>query len=76
VLDQYNNVENLQRFEGNVAVILAGMDEVIPVNHGINLYESIDTNKKLWLFEAVRHNSVPIAAELAWWKEVSDFISR
>lgn len=76
VLDQYNSVENLQRFEGNVAVILAGMDEVIPVKHGRNLYASIDTNKKLWLFEGASHNSVPVTAELVWWKEVSDFISR
>ena len=76
VLDQYNNVENLLRFEGNIAVILAEMDEVIPVKHGRKLYESIDTNKKLWLFEGAKHNSVPISPELLWWKEVSDFISQ
>ncbi len=76
VLDQYNNVENLNRFEGKVAVILAGIDEVIPVNHGRALYESIDTNKRLWVFEGARHNSVPVAAGLSWWKEVSDFITR
>lgn len=76
VLDQYNSVDNLLRFEGNVAVMLAEKDEVIPVKHGKNLFESIQTNKKLWLFEGAGHETVPVSADLAWWKEVSDFVSQ
>ena len=76
VLDKYNNIDNLQGFEGNIAVILAENDEVIPVQHGKKLYESITANKKLWLFEDVRHNEVPVAAELHWWKEVIAFVSQ
>ncbi len=76
VLDQYNSAENLLRYEGNVAVILAEMDDVIPVKHGRKLYDSINTNKKLWIFEEAGHNSIPIAADLLWWKEVSDYISQ
>ena len=75
VLDKYNNVENLQGFEGNIAVVLAGNDEVVPVQHGKMLYDSIETKKKLWLFEDTRHNEMPIEAELHWWKEVVEFIS-
>ncbi len=75
VLDQYNSVENLQGYQGKVAVILAEMDEVVPMKHGRKLYESITTNKKLWLFEATTHNAVPVAADLLWWKDVSDFLS-
>lgn len=76
VLDKYNNIENLQGFEGNIAVILAGNDEVVPVQHGKNLYDSITANKKRWLFEGTRHNEVPVEAELPWWQEVIAFISR
>jgi alpha-beta hydrolase superfamily lysophospholipase len=76
VLDQYNNVENLLRYQGNVAVMLAGMDEVVPAKHGRKLYESIDTNKKLWIFEGVSHNSIPVAPNLSWWKEIKNFISQ
>jgi len=76
VLDQYNSVENLQRYPGNVAVMLAEMDEVVPAKHGLKLYESIDTNKKLWTFEGVGHNSIPIAPDLLWWKEINNFISQ
>jgi alpha-beta hydrolase superfamily lysophospholipase len=76
VLDKYNNSDNLQGFEGNIAVILAENDEVIPMQHGINLYDSIKAKKKLWLFEDARHNEMPVEAELHWWKEVITFISQ
>jgi len=76
VLDKFNNIDNLQGFEGNIAVILAENDEVIPVQHGKKLYDSITAKKKLWLFEGVRHNEVLVEAELHWWKEVIAFISQ
>jgi alpha-beta hydrolase superfamily lysophospholipase len=76
VLDQYNSVENLVGYQGNVAVVLAGMDEVVPVKHGRKLYESIDANKKLWIFEGVSHNSIPVAPDLSWWNEIKNFISQ
>jgi fermentation-respiration switch protein FrsA (DUF1100 family) len=75
VLDKYNNIENLQGFEGKIAVILAGNDEVVPMQHGKKLYTSIMANKKLWLFEDTKHNEIPIDPELDWWKEVIEFIS-
>jgi len=76
VLDKYDNTENLQGFEGNIALILAENDEVIPVQHGKKLYESIRGKKKLWLFEGVKHNEALVEAELHWWKEVTAFISQ
>jgi esterase/lipase len=76
VLDKYNNVDNLQGYEGNIAVVLAEHDEVVPVQHGKKLYESITAKKKLWLFEEARHNEMPVEAELHWWKEVIAFISQ
>jgi len=75
VLDKYNNIDNLKGFKGNIAVILAENDEIIPVQHGKKLYDSIKTKKKLWLFENARHNEMPVEPELAWWKEVITFIS-
>lgn len=76
VLDQYNNIDNLQGFEGNIAVILAGNDEVVPVQHGQRLYESITANKKLWVFEGAKHNEMPVDSGLPWWAEVITFISQ
>ncbi len=76
VLDKYNNIDNLRQFAGNVAVILAENDEVVPVQHGRKLYDSITTKKKLWLFENATHNKMPIEPGLRWWKEVIEFISQ
>ena len=76
VLDKYNNINNLRQFKGNIAVILAEDDEVIPVQHGKKLYDSLTVKKKLWLFENARHNEMPVEAELRRWKEVVDFISQ
>jgi alpha-beta hydrolase superfamily lysophospholipase len=74
VLDKFNNVKNLQGYKGRTAVLLAGNDEVVPVKHGNNLFASLKTEKKLWLFENSRHNEVPITPQLSWWKEVVDFL--
>ena len=76
ILDKYNNIDNLQGYEGNIAVVLAEHDEVVPVRHGKRLYESITAKKKLWLFEDARHNEMPVEAELHWWTEVIAFISQ
>jgi dienelactone hydrolase len=75
VLDKFNSVENLQGYEGRIAVLLAGNDEVVPVKHGNNLYASLTTEKKRWVFENSKHNEVPVAPQLKWWQEVVDFIS-
>ena len=76
VLDRYDNIENLRQFDGNIAVLLADDDEVIPVQHGQRLYDALTARKQLWRFENSRHNTVPVAAELPWWKEVIEFISQ
>jgi len=76
VLDRYDSIENLRGFTGNVAVILAGNDEVIPVRHGQRLYDALATRKKLWLFEGARHNEMPLAPNLRWWWEVTTFIAQ
>ena len=76
VREQYNSIANLQGYQGNVAVILAGNDKIVPVKHGQNLYDSIATPKKLWRFEKAGHNTMPIEPLLPWWKEVVGFISK
>ncbi len=76
MLDKFNNEENLRGYEGKIAVLLAGDDEVIPIQHGMKLYDSITTEKKLWVFGGARHNEVLVSAELQWWGEVVSFISQ
>lgn len=74
VREQYNSMVNLRGYQGNVAVVLAGNDEIVPVKHGQRLYDSITTKKRLWRFEHAGHNTMPIEAGLPWWQEVVDFL--
>jgi alpha-beta hydrolase superfamily lysophospholipase len=75
LLDRYNNVENLRGYQGRIAVLLAGKDEVVPVKHGKTLYESLRTDKHLWVFDNARHNQVPVGPELSWWSEVVQYLT-
>ncbi len=75
VLDKFDNVKALRSYAGPVAVALAERDEVIPIRHGLKLYESMTGPKRLWTFENAGHNSWPVQPEASWWKEVTAFIS-
>jgi fermentation-respiration switch protein FrsA (DUF1100 family) len=40
VHDQYDNIRNLQAFQGRVALLMAERDHIIPGRHSKRLYES------------------------------------
>jgi pimeloyl-ACP methyl ester carboxylesterase len=73
ICEQYNNVENLRGFEKPVAVLVAGKDELIPRKQAQALYDSLATEKRMWVFEGAGHNTWPASPEEAWWREVADF---
>jgi len=75
VRDRYDNIRNLEKFPGPVAVVMANRDEVIPNRLTQSLYQSIHSPKALWTFPDAGHNSWPVAPDQAWWTEVMDFIS-
>jgi alpha-beta hydrolase superfamily lysophospholipase len=76
VREQYNNIANLNDYHGNVAVVLAGNDNVVPPKHGQKLYDSITTQKQLWHFAQAGHNTMPMEPHLSWWQDVIEFISK
>nr|MBP7323142.1 alpha/beta hydrolase [Deltaproteobacteria bacterium] len=73
--DTYDNVQNLNRFDGPVAVIVAEHDEVIPVYHGLRLYESLSGEKKLWTISGAQHNTWPDIVDQVWWQEIMTFVT-
>jgi pimeloyl-ACP methyl ester carboxylesterase len=75
VRDRYDSVANLAHWKKPIAVLLAEHDEIIPIAHGKNLFESLPHPKKRVLFKNAGHNSWPADASQAWWKEVMDFVS-
>ena len=76
VRDRYDNVSNLRDFDGPVAVLLAGQDEIIPNVHSMRLYASLPGEKRLWIFEGTGHNTWPTAPDAEWWAEVMAFLAR
>jgi fermentation-respiration switch protein FrsA (DUF1100 family) len=73
-LDKFNSVRNLAGYDGPVAVILAGRDEVVPTHHGQRLYDSLSKPKRRWIFDDAGHNDWPISATESWWREVVSFV--
>jgi alpha-beta hydrolase superfamily lysophospholipase len=74
VHDQYDNIRNLNNYTGQVAVLLAENDEVVPRKHGQKLFDNLKSPKRLWIFPGSGHNSWPAGADEKWWDEVLDFI--
>jgi pimeloyl-ACP methyl ester carboxylesterase len=73
--DRYDNIRNLNRYDGPVAVAVAENDEVIPPGHGLRLFELLSGRKKLWVLPGAGHNSWPVVADHAWWSKVLRFVT-
>ncbi len=74
VRDRYDSILNLQAYDKPVAVLVADRDDIIPKAHGLRLYESIRSPKKLWMFAHGGHNNWPRLPQEPWWQEVMDFL--
>jgi esterase/lipase len=75
IRDEFDNIKNLQNYQGNIAFLLAGKDEIIPNKFSLNLYDSLHSRKRLWTFKDAGHNSLPLWPELIWWKDVMQFVA-
>ena len=75
LLDRFDSIHNLKTFKGKVAILIAKEDKIIPTKFGLNLYNSLTNDKKLWIFKNAGHNSLPVHYQEKWWKQVVDFIS-
>jgi hypothetical protein len=76
VREEYDSIANLETFQGPVAILLAEHDELIPKKHAQRIYDSLITEKRMWVFEGAGHNTWPSAPDESWWREVSDFLTR
>jgi esterase/lipase len=75
ILDKYDNVSNLRHFQGSIAVLMAGQDEIIPNQRTMALFDALSGQKKLWRFEHAGHNSMPMEPDSLWWRETMAFIN-
>jgi pimeloyl-ACP methyl ester carboxylesterase len=73
--DRYDNAANMAGYQGPVAVIMSGRDEIVPNRLTERLYRELSAPKRLWTFENAGHNDWPVEPDRAWWTEVMDFLS-
>jgi pimeloyl-ACP methyl ester carboxylesterase len=74
--DKYDNINNLRSFKGRIAIVGAERDEVIPIGHAKDLYNSLPgTSKRMWTIQGVGHNDWPMSTNTSWWKEIMNFVS-
>ena len=72
LLDRFNPAECLRDYQGPVKIILAGADEIIPVESGHRLFEGYHGPKTLQIIPGAHHNEIAEQSP-AWWKEVFSF---
>jgi pimeloyl-ACP methyl ester carboxylesterase len=73
--DKYDSIGNLKTFVGKIAVIGAERDEILPIKHAHNLYNSLPEGKKrMWIIGGAGHNDWPLYADALLWKEMTDFV--
>ena len=74
--DTYDTIGNLSSFTGRIAVVGAGRDEIIPIQHANDLYASLPgTAKKMWTIPEAGHNDWPAFTDASWWNQIMGFAS-
>jgi pimeloyl-ACP methyl ester carboxylesterase len=75
--DKYDSVENLKSFKKKISVIGAERDEILPIQHAINLYNSLPEGKKrMWIIKGAGHNDWPFHADASLFKQITDFVKK
>jgi len=73
--DRYEVQQNLEKYPGPVAFLMAGQDEIVPAELGRKLFENYPGRKRLWIQPGAGHNTLDVSPDAAWWREVADFLT-
>ena len=72
--DQYPSEEWLKKYQGPIAIILAGNDTVVPAKFGQKLHDTYAGPKKLITAERADHNDLLHTLPPSAWQEALDFL--
>jgi pimeloyl-ACP methyl ester carboxylesterase len=72
LLDRFNPAKDLKDYRGPVKIVLAGADEIIPVESGRRLFEEYQGPKNLQIIPGAHHNEIA-GQSPEWWKAVISF---
>ena len=72
--DRFDAEAVLQSYDGRVAVLIAGQDEVVTSELGEELYESFSGEKRKWVQEEASHNTLDYTPGAGFWNELTGFL--
>lgn len=72
--DRYDNVDNLDGYEGRVAVIVAERDSIVPASLGKELMARLSGSKRLFVIPSADHNDWMARIDADWWETVMGFL--
>jgi pimeloyl-ACP methyl ester carboxylesterase len=72
--DRYEVQQNLKKYQGAVAFLMAGQDEIVTPELGRKLFEEYPGRKRLWIQPGAGHNTLDFSPGAPWWQEVADFL--
>ena len=73
--ENYDSAAALADYHGPVAFLLAGRDEIVPVESGQALHDGYLGPRWLRIERDAGHNTLPYPPGAEWWTSVSDFLS-
>lgn len=73
--ERYNSMESLSHYQGPVAFLLAGRDEVVSTELGQQLYDSYQGPRWLHIEPHAGHNTLPYQPDASWWGQASTFLT-
>jgi pimeloyl-ACP methyl ester carboxylesterase len=73
--DRYDNVANLEHYQGPIAILLAENDSVVPARFGKQLYDSYEGGPKMHYIQQGRdHNSLDLLSTHPFWTQAFELI--
>ncbi len=73
--DKYDSISDLRPFNRRIAVIGAELDDIVPVSHALNLYESLPGPKRMWILKSADHNNWIDVMNKAVWTDIIGYVS-
>lgn len=75
-LDRLNNARTIMKISAPLLIIHGTADRVIPLTHGITLFEKAVVKKFSYWPKGYDHNDVLGVRELEYWQKLNDFLSK
>lgn len=75
VKDQYDSINNLQKIEQPIGLLIAGKDQIIPCEHAQNLAKHLKANHHVWTLPEATHNDWFSFVDMPWWEQAMGRLS-